>query len=135
MKYSRGWKGGHFNASANIARAIAPADPESIDAWETDEDGRPFDNFEARRDWEDDQDDGTEEEDEETDEPFEKIRLRVTYPAFSSYPSEITLEQWIPWDQVYGKDEEDEDEFGTGLNSGEGPGPGDGSASGDGATK
>ena len=26
-KYSRGWKGGHFNASANVARAIALADP------------------------------------------------------------------------------------------------------------
>ena len=73
----------------------------------TDDDGteRPFDNYAARRDWEDSQDD--DEEDEESTEPFEKVKLRVSYPKFSDYPQELVLERWIRWEQVYGPSEED----------------------------
>ena len=75
---------------------------------EASEDGteRPFDNYEARRDWEDSQDDDLE-EDEENTEPFEKIKLRISYPKFSDYPQELVLERWIRWEQVYGPSEED----------------------------
>lgn len=71
----------------------------------TDDDGteRPFDNYAARRDWEDRQD----EDDEENTEPFEKVKLRVSYPKFSDYPQELVLERWIRWEQVYGPSEED----------------------------
>lgn len=74
----------------------------------TDDDGteRPFDNYAARRDWEDSQDDD-DEEDEESTEPFEKVKLRVSYPKFSDYPQELVLERWIRWEQVYGLSEED----------------------------
>ncbi len=34
-KVSRGWKGGHFNGSANLLQAIKPAEPETITATET----------------------------------------------------------------------------------------------------
>ena len=34
-KYSRGWKGGHFNATAQVKADVVPARPESIDAFET----------------------------------------------------------------------------------------------------
>ncbi|MDB4489362.1 prepilin-type N-terminal cleavage/methylation domain-containing protein [bacterium] len=71
-----------------------------------DETERPFDNFEARRDWENSQDDDLE-EDEENTEPFEKVKLRVNYPKFSDYPEELVLERWIRWEQVYGPSEED----------------------------
>lgn len=67
---------------------------------------RPFDNYKARREWDDSQDDD-EDEDEENEEPFEKIKLRVNYPKFSDFPDELILERWIPWDQVYGPSEED----------------------------
>lgn len=77
-----------------------------IEQNEDDGEERPFDNFQARRDWEDSQDDDSE-EDEESTEPFEKIKLRVTYPRFSDYPSELVLETWVPWEQVYGPSEED----------------------------
>ncbi|MDG1049047.1 MAG: prepilin-type N-terminal cleavage/methylation domain-containing protein [Planctomycetota bacterium] len=67
---------------------------------------RPFDNFQARRDWDESQEDESE-EDEENTEPFEKIKLRVNYPKFSDFPDELVLERWIRWEQVYGPSEED----------------------------
>lgn len=42
-KLSRGWKGGHFNGSANLLQAIAPAEPETITAFETGFRGRMLD--------------------------------------------------------------------------------------------
>lgn len=93
---------------------------------------RPFDNFQARREWEESQDD--DEEDEENTEPFEKVKLRVSYPKFSDFPDELTLELWVPWDQVYGPSEEelagelDPNALGAGGGSGGGAG---GAAGGD----
>lgn len=34
LKYSRGWRGGKFNASANTLKALSTVSPESVDAWE-----------------------------------------------------------------------------------------------------
>ncbi len=91
-----------------------------------DDSERPFDNLEARRDWEDSQDDDLE-EDEENTEPFEKIKLRVSYPKFSDYPEELVLERWIRWEQVYGPSEEDllaeQEAAGTGGGPGGGQAP------------
>jgi iron complex outermembrane receptor protein len=42
-KLSRGWKGGHFNGSANLLEAIEPADPETITAFESGFRARAFD--------------------------------------------------------------------------------------------
>jgi hypothetical protein len=48
------------------------------------------------------------EEDEEVAEPFEKARIKIVYPGFGEKPSELVLERWIPWEQVYGAtDDED----------------------------
>jgi len=53
------------------------------------------------------EDDGIEEEDEEdAEEPYEKIRVRVTFPVLSEYSNQLELERWVPWDQVYGEDED-----------------------------
>jgi prepilin-type N-terminal cleavage/methylation domain-containing protein len=41
-------------------------------------------------------------EDEQTKEPFEKVRIRVEYPRITERESTLTLERWIPWEQVYG---------------------------------
>ncbi|MDP6409516.1 MAG: type II secretion system protein [Planctomycetota bacterium] len=43
----------------------------------------------------------------EVEEDFEKVRIRVTYPKIGKYGNSLILEQWMPWDQVYGADEED----------------------------
>jgi iron complex outermembrane receptor protein len=42
-KYSRGWKGGHYNASALLEKELEPAEPESIDAFEAGLRGRFLD--------------------------------------------------------------------------------------------
>ena len=42
-KYSRGWKGGHFNASAVLQRDVVAVDPETIDAFEVGLRGRWLD--------------------------------------------------------------------------------------------
>lgn len=44
-------------------------------------------------------------EDEDAEEPFEKIRVRVTSPKIREFSNEVTLERWIPWKQVYGEAE------------------------------
>ncbi|MBW1687510.1 MAG: TonB-dependent receptor [Deltaproteobacteria bacterium] len=42
-KYSRGWKGGHFNATAQLLRNVVAAEPETIDAFEAGLRGRWLD--------------------------------------------------------------------------------------------
>lgn len=66
---------------------------------ETNEDdyGPRFDN------WYDEED--IEDNDEEAREPYEKIRVRVSFPRLSEYSSQLDLERWIPWDQVYGEED------------------------------
>lgn len=44
-------------------------------------------------------------EDEDAEEPFEKVRVRVTSPPIREFTNEVTLERWIPWKQVYGEAE------------------------------
>ena len=59
--------------------------------------------------WDPDLDEEEEDEDEEeAEEPYEEVRVRVTYPAIKDMPSQLTLEQWIPWKQVYGEKQDDE---------------------------
>lgn len=56
----------------------------------------------AEREAEADEDD----EEIEAEEPFEKVRIRVTFPQFGDFPNQFELERWIPWDQVYGPEDE-----------------------------
>ncbi len=44
-------------------------------------------------------------EDEDAEEAYEKIRVRVTSPPIREFTNEMTLERWIPWKQVYGEAE------------------------------
>lgn len=39
---------------------------------------------------------------EVVEEPFEKVRIRVGYPRLTERESTLTLERWMPWQQVYG---------------------------------
>lgn len=41
-------------------------------------------------------------DDEVTEQPYEKVKIRVTYPKFDKYSNELVLERWMPWKQVYG---------------------------------
>jgi type II secretory pathway pseudopilin PulG len=66
-------------------------------------------NYESQRfdSWAPDRDEEDEEE-EETSQPYEKVRIRVIFPKVQEYENTLTLEQWFPWDQVYGSSEEQE---------------------------
>jgi hypothetical protein len=41
-------------------------------------------------------------DDEDVQEPFEKVKIRITFPKFGEYHNEQIFENWIPWNQVYG---------------------------------
>ncbi len=81
---------------------IAVGDDALSQSSQTNKDGR-FDSWaptaaeeEAKRD-----------EDENAEEPYEKVRVRVTSPKIREFSNELTLERWIPWNQVYGEAEGD----------------------------
>ena len=82
---------------------------------ELDDEGEPILEYDSwRRDpWEDDED----EEDEDAAQPFEKVRIRVTFPKVGAYPNHLTLERWIPWKQVYGSEDDEEAPDDEGENS------------------
>ena len=75
-----------------------------------------FDTFRERErrqreaEEEDDDDDKDEDEDEETSEPYEKVRIRVSFPKLGEFPNTLTLERWMPWEDVYGPEEPAEGE-------------------------
>jgi prepilin-type N-terminal cleavage/methylation domain-containing protein len=64
------------------------------------------DTWDYEREREDRLDDD-DDEDEEITEPFEKVRIKVTYPKFGERQNTLTLERWIAWEQVYGVEEEE----------------------------
>ena len=81
---------------------IALGDQEFTDRESTD-DGR-FDSWRPDPYAEEDEDEDA--TDEETAEPYEKVRIRVTYPPQEDFPNDLVLEKWMRWEQVYGEDEE-----------------------------
>ena len=40
--------------------------------------------------------------DQTQQQPFEKVKIRITYPKMAEFPNELVLERWMPWTQVYG---------------------------------
>jgi prepilin-type N-terminal cleavage/methylation domain-containing protein len=64
------------------------------------------DTYAYRRYQEEEDEDDDLDEDEDQSEPYERISIRVTFPKLSDLPNELEFERWIPWDQVYGVDED-----------------------------
>ena len=75
---------------------------------------KPFDNWRARDQYR--QDNNTDDDIEGDHEPYEKVIIRVTFPRHSDLPDFIELETWIPWEQVYGLDDDFEAGDGEGSN-------------------
>ena len=50
-----------------------------------------------------------EDDEEQVEQPYEKVRVKVTFPPLREFSSDVVLERWIPWAQVYGEDEETTD--------------------------
>ncbi|QDU84758.1 hypothetical protein Pla163_18720 [Planctomycetes bacterium Pla163] len=72
-----------------------------------------------------------EDDEEEPREPYQEIMVRVSFPASREYANHRDVRAWIPWDQVYGPEEEDES---SGAGSGAGNGQGNGSSGSSGST-
>lgn len=66
--------------------------------------GLQYDYYRERERREEEEDD---DELEDTHEPFESVRIRVTFPKLGEFQNTITLERNIPWEQVYGAELED----------------------------
>lgn len=52
-------------------------------------------------------------EEDEVAQPYEKVKVRVTFPKYAEYPNELVLERWIAWEQVYGTEDESSTTSGT----------------------
>ncbi len=63
-----------------------------------------------------------EDEDDEEDaaEPYEKVKIRITFPPLQNFGNTLILEKWMAWEQIYGPEEDAEDQ-----NDGERPPPTD----------
>jgi prepilin-type N-terminal cleavage/methylation domain-containing protein len=67
-----------------------------------DRDGAYHDTWAYERERESERDDDDEEE--EVAEPYEKVRIRVTFPKLGEFDNTLVIERWIPWDLVYGSE-------------------------------
>lgn len=62
----------------------------------------------AQRQYDLERDPDRDRDEEKAARPFEKVKIRVVFPASSDFSNELILERWMPWEQVYGpSDEED----------------------------
>lgn len=52
-------------------------------------------------------DDKKKKEDEEVTQPYEKVKIKITFPKYAEYSNELILERWMPWEQVYGVEDAD----------------------------
>jgi prepilin-type N-terminal cleavage/methylation domain-containing protein len=60
-----------------------------------------FDSW-APTDAQKDQQDKDKASDQVQQQPFEKVKIRITFPKMAEFPNELVLERWMPWTQVYG---------------------------------
>lgn len=65
-----------------------------------------FDSWELRGKAKEDAEERKKEGEEAPEEPFEKVKIKITFPKIREFPSELVLERWIPWKQVYGEEED-----------------------------
>lgn len=57
--------------------------------------------------WAPDEDDEEDTEDE-AEEPFQEVRVKVTFSGPKDAPKELILERWMTWSHIYGEQEADE---------------------------
>lgn len=79
----------------------------------------PFDSWKPRTQKQ--LDDQKKKDEEDLPEPYEKVKIKITFPKYLEYKNELVLELWIPWTQVYGETEEDGTKKSTSSSSGTTP--------------
>lgn len=75
-----------------------------------DDRGQYHDAFEARRQRREEEARDLGEDEEDIAEPYEMVKVRVTFPRLAKYKNYLDLESWMVWEQVYGQDEDAEGE-------------------------
>ncbi|MDZ4772234.1 MAG: prepilin-type N-terminal cleavage/methylation domain-containing protein [Planctomycetota bacterium] len=65
----------------------------------------PFDSWKPRTQKQ--LDDEKKKDEEQLPEPYEKVKIKVSFPKFAEYQNQLVLEHWMPWTQVYGETDED----------------------------
>ena len=55
--------------------------------------------------WAPDEDEDEEEEEDDAEEPFQEVRVKVTFSGPKEAPKELILERWMTWSHVYGEEE------------------------------
>ena len=66
------------------------------------EEGQFFDNWRYERESYDDDDD------DETEQPYEKVRVKVTSPQIRELKNDLLLERWLPWKQLHPPEDDDD---------------------------
>lgn len=87
---------------------------------EVDPNEGPFDTWAYREEQRRLADDYDADAEEEQIQPYEEVRVKVTYPAMREFPNEVILERWVRWVQVYGEEEEVEMDGDESLPGGDG---------------
>lgn len=79
-------------------------------------DARAFDNWRHEEDQR--RRNAKDEEEEESEQPYEKVQIKITFPKIGDLGNEYVLERWLPWNQLHPSEDEGEE----GANSGSGSG-------------
>jgi hypothetical protein len=66
-------------------------------------DREAFDNWRQR---EKDEEEKNGEKDEDAEEPYEKLQIKVVFPQIQDWKNELVLEKWLPWKQVHPSEED-----------------------------
>jgi prepilin-type N-terminal cleavage/methylation domain-containing protein len=74
---------------------LAPRDDEYED--------RFFDNWRY-------EDEEYDDDDEEAEQPYEKIQIRITSPPIRELKNELVIERWLPWRQLHPPEEDEEED-------------------------
>jgi len=85
---------------------------EQFEESEGNEDSPFHDSYQAREEREEEADresDSNDEDEDELEEDYEKVHVKVSFPPVPDYKNYVVLEEWIPWKQVYGSDEDEEE--------------------------
>jgi len=64
------------------------------------------DSFEARRQRRLEEAEDLGEDEEDIQEPYEVVKIRVVFPRVLEYRNYLDVESWLDWEQVYGDEEE-----------------------------
>lgn len=88
-----------------------------------DRDGAYHDNWAYERERERERKDKNKDDEDEdaVTEPFQKARLRVTYPKLGEAENTLVIERWIPWELVYGSEGGKNEKPADGAGANEGP--------------